>query len=104
MTSVRDRLRVPEQRSLLDLERRRDPDRPPPRHLLVRNVDVQRVGDGVDGDHISVLNERDRSSDLSLGDDVTDLEGKQEGGRKGQSRARGRQDVKQQNLRRNRAI
>lgn len=72
--SVADDLAVLVERTLTDLERRGGPVCASSGELLVRDVHAERVVDGVDGDDVAVLNEGDGSSNLSLGDDVTDDE------------------------------
>jgi hypothetical protein len=72
MTRVRHRLDVLEQGSLLDLERGRGPRLPTALDLLGRDLHVKRVLLGIDDDHVAVLDERYRASDLGFGDDVAD--------------------------------
>jgi hypothetical protein len=72
--SRRTHLGVLVERSRADLERRGDPVCPPAGQLLVRNVHLERVVDGVDRDDVAVLDERYRTTDLGFGDDVADNE------------------------------
>lgn len=74
VASVPNKLDILVERTLVDLERRRLPLRTPPLDLLVRHVHVHRVGLGIDGNHVSVAHERNRSPDLSLRDDMSDHE------------------------------
>lgn len=79
MTGVADVLDVLEEGALGDLERRGDPALASLGKLLVRDVHVERVVDGVDGDDVAVADEGDGSANLGLRDDVAnDLE-EQEG-------------------------
>jgi len=74
MAGIGDHFGVLVQRALINFERRGDPRLPPLREFLVRNVEDDRVGDGVDGDHIVILDESDRTAFLSFGDDVANNE------------------------------
>ena len=67
---IADKFRVLVQRALVHLEGRGDPRLPPLRKLRVRNVENDRVADRVNGNHISILNESDRTAFLGFGDDV----------------------------------
>lgn len=106
MTRIRHDLCVLVQRSGRDLERRGDPLGPSARKLLVRNGHVERVLLGVDRDHISVTDESDGATNLRLGDDVADLDGRA----KGRGEANGQRWDEQEesdrkgDVRRNRAI
>lgn len=102
MTSIGDRLRVLVESSLRHLEGRRDPLRSSPRQLLVRNVHVERVLDGVDGDDVSVSNESDGTSNLGLRNDVTDLG--EEAKKRRESEARSRRERGRVDSRRNHEI
>jgi hypothetical protein len=70
--SVGDVPGVFEKRSLLRTERRSHPVALSFGKLLLGYVDVQGIALGVNGDDIAVLNKGNRTSDLSLGDNVTD--------------------------------
>lgn len=74
MASIRDELGVLEQRTRSDLERRRLPLGPSSLNLLIADVHLQGVLDGVDVDHVAIANEGDRSTDLCLWGDVSDDE------------------------------
>lgn len=70
MTSVRDKLRILEQGTLVNLERRLLPFRPPPRKFFLRDIDVKCVLHGIDGDDVAVVNECKWATNLGLGNDV----------------------------------
>lgn len=74
MTGIFDILDVLVQRARAGLERGRLPRGASLCQLLGRNVQLDRVLDSVDGDDISILDERDRSSDLRLWYHVSDAE------------------------------
>lgn len=74
MARIRHELRILIQSPLINLKRRRLPGLPPPLEFLRGNVHIQRVLHRVDADNVPVLDERDRTSDLGLRDDVANHE------------------------------
>ena len=58
--------------SLANLQRWSDPLFPSPLQLLGRDIHVNCVGNSVDGDNIAVPNQRDRPTNLSFWDDMSD--------------------------------
>ena len=81
MTSVCNGFDILVQRPLGDLERRRRPRLPSPLQLLWGNAELDGVLDGVDGDDIAVLHQRDGPADLGFGYDVADAESVRSNGR-----------------------
>lgn len=74
MARIRHELRILIQSALVNLKRGRLPGLPSPLKFLRGDVHVQRVLHRVDVDDIPVLDERDRTSDLGLRDDVANYE------------------------------
>jgi hypothetical protein len=73
-TSIRDITGILEKCSLFRSKRWCNPVGPSCSKLFFRDIDVQGVGLSIDGDDISILNERDRTPDLSFRYDVSDDE------------------------------
>lgn len=67
---VRDKLGVLVERTLADLERRGNPRLLSSSELRIGYVHVERVGDGVDVNHVAVLQQCNGTSDLSFGSHV----------------------------------
>lgn len=74
MTGIAYHLGVLVKGTLAHFQWRSLPFFPPPLNLLVRHLHAESVGYRVDVDHVSVLHERDRTTDLGFGDDVPDDE------------------------------
>lgn len=70
MRSIGNSSGVLEQRAARDLERRGNPILLSPGHLLVGYVHGQGVANGINMNDIAVLNQSNRSSDLSLWNDM----------------------------------
>jgi hypothetical protein len=70
-TGIRDHSGVFEKCSLFRSERWRNPVGPSCSKLFLGNVDVQGVGLGINGDDVPILNEGDRTSNLSFRYDVS---------------------------------
>ena len=74
LTGIRYELGVLVEGSRSDLEGRSLPVLPSSLELGIGNIHRDRVGLGIDVDHIAVLDQGDGTSDLSFGSDVTDDE------------------------------
>jgi len=70
-TGIRDITCVLEERSLFGSKRWSNPVGFSCGKLFLRHIDIQGIGLGVDGNDVSILDKGDRSSNLSLRNDMT---------------------------------
>jgi hypothetical protein len=73
-TGIRDISSILEKCSLFRTKRWCNPVGLSCSKLFLGNVNVQSVGLGINGNDIAILDKRDRTSNLSLGDDMSDDE------------------------------